>query len=166
MLDGERFLITRRHDRKPGRYTCRQQAGSRCADGAKNTNSLVAGVRDKTSGRDRSTILRRRNQYHLGHRLVGDIAQATGAWANDDWHGVLDELGSRRPPSFAQLTVGYRLPQPTMDVAARVLRHAAPQLDPPVAVRDDGDEPRFVAVDTPARRPRLRPRGWAPKPSS
>ena len=83
--------------------------------------------------------------------LVGDIAQATGAWANDDWHGVLAELPDKKEPRFAQLTVGYRLPQPTMDVAARVLRHAAPDLDPPVAVREDGDEPRFVHADPPAR---------------
>ena len=82
--------------------------------------------------------------------LVGDIAQATGAWAADDWKSVLDELPQKRDPSFAELTVGYRLPQPTMDVAARVLRAAAPGLQPPTAVRKEGEEPRFVHVPTPA----------------
>jgi len=83
--------------------------------------------------------------------LVGDIAQATGAWARDDWSEVLDELPQRRPAIRRELTIGYRLPQPTMDVAARVLRVAAPDLAPPRSVRSDGDPPRFVAVDTPAR---------------
>jgi DNA helicase IV len=83
--------------------------------------------------------------------LVGDIAQATGAWAHEDWESVLIDLPNKKEPSFAELTVGYRLPQPTMDVAARVLAVAAPTLKPPTAVRSDGGEPRFVAVDTPAR---------------
>lgn len=83
--------------------------------------------------------------------LVGDIAQATGAWAHDDWGSVLRDLPARREPRFAELTVGYRLPQPTMDVAARVLRAANLGLEPPIAVRREGDEPRFVDVDTPAR---------------
>ncbi len=82
--------------------------------------------------------------------LVGDIAQATGAWAHDDWESVLEDLPAKREPRFAELTVGYRLPQPTMDVAARVLREAAPSLTPPISVRQDGSEPRFVPVETPA----------------
>ncbi|MEM7286649.1 MAG: UvrD-helicase domain-containing protein [Actinomycetota bacterium] len=83
--------------------------------------------------------------------LVGDIAQATGAWAHDDWTSVLEDLPQRREPRFAELTVGYRLPQPTMDVAARVLRFADLGLEPPTAVRREGSPPRFVHVDTPAR---------------
>ena len=65
--------------------------------------------------------------------LVGDIAQATGAWAHDGWGSVLEDLPQRRDPRFAELTVGYRLPQPTMDVAARVLRFADLGLEPPTA---------------------------------
>ncbi len=76
--------------------------------------------------------------------VVGDIAQATGAWAHDDWDSVLEHLPDRREPRFAELTVGYRLPAPTMEVAARVLAHAAPGLTPPKAVRQDGVEPRLV----------------------
>ncbi len=93
----------------------------------------------------------RRRSLNGSMTLVGDIAQATGAWAHDDWTSVLEDLPARRDPRFAELTVGYRLPQPTMDVAGRVLRAADLGLDPPVAVRSEGDAPRFVAVDTPAR---------------
>jgi DNA helicase IV len=76
--------------------------------------------------------------------IVGDIAQATGAWAHDDWSSVLEHLPQKRPPRRAELTVGYRLPEPTMRVAAKVLAVAAPSVTPPVAVRRSGDEPRFV----------------------
>jgi len=78
--------------------------------------------------------------------VVGDIAQATGAWAHDDWEGILRHLPNRRPPARHELTVGYRIPGPLMDVAARVLAVAAPDLAPPRSVRGDGDPPRFVAL--------------------
>ncbi|UDY34623.1 HelD family protein [Dermatobacter hominis] len=73
--------------------------------------------------------------------IVGDIAQSTGAWAHDDWDSVLEHLPSRRPPRRAELTVGYRVPGPIMELAARVLRIAAPGLRPPTSIRHMGDEP-------------------------
>ena len=76
--------------------------------------------------------------------VVGDIAQATGAWAHDGWASILDHLPKKRLPQRYELTVGYRIPGPLMGLAARVLAVAAPDLKPPVAVRDDGGEPRFV----------------------
>ncbi len=78
--------------------------------------------------------------------VVGDIAQSTGAWAHADWSEVLDHLPDRRPARRAELTVGYRIPGPSMALAARVLKVAAPELSAPQAVRQDGDDPRFVAA--------------------
>ena len=78
--------------------------------------------------------------------VVGDIAQATGAWAHDNWEGILHHLPNRRPPVRHELTVGYRIPGPLMDVAARVLAVAAPDLAPPRSVRGDGDPPLFVVL--------------------
>lgn len=78
--------------------------------------------------------------------IVGDIAQATGAWAHDDWESVLEHLPSRRPPRRAELTVGYRVPGPIMDLAARVLPLAAPDLRPPTSIRHTGDEPILTAT--------------------
>ena len=83
--------------------------------------------------------------------IVGDIAQATGAWAHD-------ELGrdprapapQARRARRAELTIGYRIPAPNMALAARVLAVAAPDLRPPDSVREDGDPPRIVAAPTPA----------------
>ena len=83
--------------------------------------------------------------------LVGDIAQATGAWAHNDWDHIIEALPSRKEPRFAELTVGYRLPQPTMDVASKVIQGTPFGMNPPVAVREQGEIPRFVKVETPAR---------------
>ena len=76
--------------------------------------------------------------------IVGDIAQSTGAWAHDSWEEILEHLPDRRPPRSAELTVGYRIPGPTMALAGRILAEAAPDLAPPVAVRQDGDPPLVV----------------------
>ncbi|MFM7068327.1 MAG: hypothetical protein ACKOYM_02600 [Actinomycetes bacterium] len=73
--------------------------------------------------------------------IVGDVAQATGAWPHDSWDDVLAHLPVRREPRRFELTTGYRLPGPIMDLAARVLRVAAPMLTPPRSVRHLGDEP-------------------------
>ncbi|CAN5642938.1 AAA family ATPase [soil metagenome] len=79
--------------------------------------------------------------------VVGDIAQSTGAWAHASWDEVLDLLPVRRPPRHAELTVGYRIPRPNMELAARVLAEAAPEITPPQSVRQDGRRPRIVEVD-------------------
>ena len=83
--------------------------------------------------------------------LVGDMAQATGAWAKDDWNEILNGLSSLKEPRFSYLTVGYRLPQPTMDVASRVLVGTQYESTTPNAVREHGEEPKFLKVETPAR---------------
>jgi DNA helicase IV len=78
--------------------------------------------------------------------IVGDIAQATGSWPHDSWASVLAHLPERRPPRHAELTVGYRVPGPIMDLAAKVLPLAAPGLQSPSSIRHTGDEPVVVEV--------------------
>ena len=87
--------------------------------------------------------------------LVGDIAQATGAWAHNNWDGIIEALSNESSTRFSELTVGYRLPQPTMDVANRLLEGTPFGFNPPIAVREVGEEPRFVHVDMPARLPAM-----------
>jgi superfamily I DNA/RNA helicase len=76
--------------------------------------------------------------------VVGDIAQATGVWAHAGWDEILAHLPDKRPSRRAELTIGYRIPGPTMDLAANVLAVAAPDLEPPDSVREQGDPPRIV----------------------
>ena len=73
--------------------------------------------------------------------IVGDIAQATGAWAHENWDEILEHLPTKRGVRRSELTVGYRIPSSNMEMAARVLRLAAPQLTPPRSVREGGDPP-------------------------
>jgi DNA helicase IV len=78
--------------------------------------------------------------------IVGDIAQSTGAWAHESWDEVLEHLPDKKEPRRNELTVGYRIPGPAMQLAAKVLALAAPELAPPTAVRSEGDAPRLVEV--------------------
>jgi DNA helicase IV len=81
--------------------------------------------------------------------VVGDIAQATGPFAPDDWSEVLAHLPDRRPARVVELTVGYRIPSQIMEMGNRLLRVAAPQIAPPEAVRQ-GDAPPEVRRVEPA----------------
>ena len=82
--------------------------------------------------------------------VVGDIAQATGAWANHGWESVLARLPDKREVQRRELTIGYRIPGPAMTLANQVLPHAAPGLRPPKPVRDDGEPPRLIELASPA----------------
>ena len=77
--------------------------------------------------------------------VVGDIAQATSAHAPSGWQEILAHLPSGPvAPRLSELTLSYRIPQPSLELANRVLAAAAPGLAPPAAVRIDGAPPRFV----------------------
>ncbi len=79
--------------------------------------------------------------------VVGDIAQATGVWAHRNWDEILENLPRKRVAQRAELSIGYRIPGPSMELAARVLAVAEPDLRPPSSVRQAGDPPRIVPVD-------------------
>ena len=81
--------------------------------------------------------------------LVGDIAQATAPAAVADWSETIAALAPSRSPRTAELSIGYRIPAPSMALAARVLAVAEPSLAPPSSVRTDGDDPRLVSVESP-----------------
>ncbi|MGI9119801.1 MAG: HelD family protein [Acidimicrobiales bacterium] len=78
--------------------------------------------------------------------VVGDIAQATGAWAPTSWDQVLAHLPARRQPRIHELTIAYRTPAAVLSLAWRVLAVAAPGLRPPRAVREGGQAPMVVEV--------------------
>ena len=78
--------------------------------------------------------------------LVGDVAQATGAWAPSGWEDVLAHLPTRRGTHIVELSVNYRTPAEIMEVAGRVLAAAIPGASPPDSVRSTGVSPAAVAV--------------------
>ena len=78
--------------------------------------------------------------------IVGDIAQATGAWPHQSWESVLEYLPDRRPPRRADLTIGYRVPGPIMELAAKMLVLAAPGITPPRSIRHTGEPPLILGV--------------------
>ena len=78
--------------------------------------------------------------------VVGDIGQATGMWAPKSWDEVLAHLPVKRT-RLVELTVGYRAPAEVMDLAARVLAVAAPDLSVPRSVRTQGSPPVFVFAE-------------------
>jgi hypothetical protein len=78
--------------------------------------------------------------------VVGDIAQATGAFAPRRWEDQLAHLPSRRAANEVELSVNYRTPAEIMELAGRVLALAAPWLRVPDSVRTGDAEPLRVAV--------------------
>jgi DNA helicase IV len=78
--------------------------------------------------------------------VVGDIAQATGPLAANDWNDVLDHLPSRKEPRVVGLSVGYRIPSQIMKLADKVMLAATPGLRAPRSVRDGDHDPTMVAV--------------------
>ncbi|MGD9999100.1 MAG: ATP-binding domain-containing protein [Ilumatobacteraceae bacterium] len=79
--------------------------------------------------------------------VVGDIAQATGALAPDDWSDVLAHLPANKGSRIIGLSVGYRIPEKIMELANRVMMAATPALRSPVSVRVGDEQPEIVAVD-------------------
>jgi DNA helicase IV len=78
--------------------------------------------------------------------VVGDIAQATGPLAPDDWDEVLQFLPDRKPARVIGLSVGYRIPSQMMELANKVMAVATPGLRAPDSVRVGEAAPRIVRV--------------------
>jgi DNA helicase IV len=78
--------------------------------------------------------------------ILGDLAQATGAWSYDDWDEILRHLPSVLPTRLVELTLGYRAPGQVLELASRLLPVAAPNVTPTRSIRRGRDEPRFTRV--------------------
>lgn len=79
--------------------------------------------------------------------VLGDLAQATGPAASASWHDALAHLGSPADAETCELTMGYRLPGGILELANRLLPHAAPGVTPARSVRGTGDPPEVRRVD-------------------
>lgn len=78
--------------------------------------------------------------------VVGDLAQATGALAPNDWDDVLRFLPTQKGSRVIGLSVGYRIPGQIMELANRVMMAATPTLRAPSSVREGDEHPEFVRV--------------------
>jgi DNA helicase IV len=82
--------------------------------------------------------------------IVGDLAQATGALAPDDWESVLEYLPDQKGNRIVGLSIGYRIPGLIMEMATRVMLAATPKLRAPTSVREGDERPNIVRVETDA----------------
>ena len=78
--------------------------------------------------------------------VVGDLAQATGALAPNDWDDVLRHLPDQKGARVIGLSVGYRIPGQIMELANKVMMAATPTLRAPTSVRTGDEHPEFVEV--------------------
>ncbi|MEX2394462.1 MAG: hypothetical protein WD826_08290, partial [Actinomycetota bacterium] len=52
--------------------------------------------------------------------ILGDLGQATSAWAADSWEDALEQLGKATPVEQRELTINYRTPAEVMDAASEL----------------------------------------------
>jgi DNA helicase IV len=79
--------------------------------------------------------------------VLGDLAQATGAWTYDDWDEILRFLPDAAPVHKDELTLGYRAPGTVLDLASRLLQVAAPNVNPTRSIRTGTAPPHVLPVE-------------------
>jgi DNA helicase IV len=82
--------------------------------------------------------------------VLGDLAQATTAWATRSWQESLTHLG-HPDAEIEELVAGFRVPGAVIEFAARLLPRIAPELRPPHSVRrhrGELDLRRYPATET------------------
>ncbi len=84
--------------------------------------------------------------------VLGDLAQATSVCAQTSWDDALVELVDGHPDDtrgrICELTVGYRVPAPILELANSLLPVAAPLVTPSRSVRPSGLAPSTALRDT------------------
>ena len=82
--------------------------------------------------------------------LVGDVAQSTTPAGQERWSAVFDHLTVRERPAgtVADLTIGYRVPEPILVVANRLLPFTGVDATESRSVRRTGEPPSWMRVDT------------------
>ncbi len=81
--------------------------------------------------------------------ILGDLAQSTTPAGQQEWPVVAQYLGASEY-EVAHLTIGYRVPEPILSVANRLLPFTAVSTVASRSVRTEGDAPtmRFTETDT------------------
>jgi DNA helicase IV len=81
--------------------------------------------------------------------MLGDVAQATGPVPYASWEDVIGQLPGGDDATVEELRHAYRVPREIMALALPLLRHIAPDTEPPVAYRAGAEPPRFVRTEQP-----------------
>jgi DNA helicase IV len=79
--------------------------------------------------------------------VLGDLAQATGLSAQRNWVEAIDALDVAAVAKTFELTIGYRVPKPIMELANRLLPSVATEVSATDSIRTEGDRPRLLMVD-------------------
>jgi DNA helicase IV len=83
--------------------------------------------------------------------LVGDVAQSTAPAGQERWTAVATHLAAPADQvGVVDLTMGYRVPGPILEVANRLLPLTGVDATPSGSVRTGGPPPRWVTVTTAA----------------
>ena len=77
--------------------------------------------------------------------ILGDLAQSTTPAGQQSWPVVAKYLGAGAH-EVAHLTIGYRVPEPVLTVANRLLPHTAVDTVASRSVRNEGDAPTMRVV--------------------
>jgi DNA helicase IV len=80
--------------------------------------------------------------------ILGDLAQATGAWSYGSWDEILQHLPATASVRSDELTLGYRAPGQVLDLASKLLPVAAPTVQPTQSIRRGTRVPRILKVDS------------------
>jgi DNA helicase IV len=78
--------------------------------------------------------------------LVGDVAQSTAPAGQERWDDVFEHLGARG--AVSDLTIGYRVPAPILEVANRLLPLTGVDASPSRSVRAEGQPPAWHRTTT------------------
>jgi DNA helicase IV len=79
--------------------------------------------------------------------ILGDLAQATGAWSYGSWDEILQHLPATATVRSDELTLGYRAPGQVLDLASKLLPVAAPTVQPTQSIRRGTRVPNILKVD-------------------
>ena len=78
--------------------------------------------------------------------VLGDLAQTTSTWVRDSWSELTEHLGDTTV-DVLDLSIGYRVPAPVLELAARQLPLAGPDLAPPQSIRTGHGKPAILHVE-------------------
>jgi len=78
--------------------------------------------------------------------ILGDVAQATGPVVYRRWQELEPYLPDEAEVTIEELRHAYRVPAEIMALALPLLERIAPDVEPPLAYRRGGEEPRIVGV--------------------